>query len=36
MPSRTFYIGFAVDGGKEDNALVDYGTAQFSNITVEQ
>jgi hypothetical protein len=36
MPSRTFYIGFAVDGGKEDNGLVDYGTAQFSNITVEQ
>lgn len=36
MPSRTFYIGFAVDGGKEDNGLADYGTAQFSNITVEQ
>jgi hypothetical protein len=36
MPSRTFYIGFAIDGGKEDNGLVDYGTAQFSNITVEQ
>jgi len=36
MPSRTFYIGFAIDGGKIDNDLVDYGTAQFSNITVEQ
>lgn len=36
MPSRTFYIGFAIDGGRVDNALVDYGTAQFSNITLEQ
>ncbi|TCC62191.1 hypothetical protein E0H73_15915 [Kribbella pittospori] len=36
MPSRTFYIGFAIDGGKVDNDLVDYGTAQFSNISVEQ
>ncbi|MGW7684132.1 Ig-like domain-containing protein [Kribbella sp. NPDC054772] len=36
MPSRTFYIGFAVDGGQIDNGLVDYGTAQFSNITLEQ
>ncbi|MEV0797206.1 Ig-like domain-containing protein [Kribbella sp. NPDC050281] len=36
MPSRTFYIGFAIDGGKIDNDLVDYGTAQFSNISVEQ
>jgi hypothetical protein len=36
MPSRTFYIGFAIDGGKVDNALVDYGTAQFSNLSVEQ
>jgi hypothetical protein len=36
MPSRTFYIGIAIDGGREDNGLVDYGTAQFSNISVEQ
>jgi hypothetical protein len=36
MPSPTFYIGFAIDGGKEDNGLVDYGTAQFSNLSVEQ
>ncbi|WP_406052456.1 Ig-like domain-containing protein [Kribbella sp. NBC_00889] len=36
MPSRTFYIGFAIDGGKIDNDLVDYGTAKFSNISVEQ
>ncbi|WP_350274359.1 Ig-like domain-containing protein [Kribbella sp. HUAS MG21] len=36
MPSRTFYIGFAIDGGRVDNALIDYGTAQFSNITLEQ
>ncbi|TCN38329.1 pectate lyase [Kribbella orskensis] len=36
MPSLTFYIGFAVDGGRENNGLVDYGTAQFSAITVEQ
>jgi len=36
MPSRTFYLGFAIDGGKEDNGVVDYGTAQFSNISVEQ
>ncbi|GAB2607645.1 Ig-like domain-containing protein [Kribbella endophytica] len=36
MPSRTFYIGFAIDGGRESNGLVDYGTARFSAITVEQ
>ncbi|WP_344208610.1 Ig-like domain-containing protein [Kribbella sancticallisti] len=36
MPSRTFYIGFAIDGGQETNAIVDYGTARFSAITVEQ
>jgi hypothetical protein len=36
MPSSSFYLGIAIDGGREDNSLVDYGTAQFSNITVEQ
>ena len=37
MPNRSFYIGFAIDGGLlDDNGLVDYGTAQFSNITLEQ
>jgi pectate lyase len=34
MPGNTFYIGLAVDGGKEANAVAHYGAARFTEVRI--